>query len=199
MREGAVQGRLSATLHPSMTIVDRESAFGFEGSGGGTDIRELVIAALSLAIDDALDAELEHTSWSHTRKTDPGGELDCLALDERGRLLTIEVKPAAPRGTGAWAPAQALVYARLFQLLIRREGDGARRTLQEMINQRARLGLSQAATVPHDIAVVPVVAFGVPAPEEKREYESLVEHASTVARALARGNPSAPAVEWLSG
>jgi hypothetical protein len=54
-------------------MVDRESAFSFEGEDGGTTERELVIAGVARAIADALDVELNPTSWSHTRKTDPGG------------------------------------------------------------------------------------------------------------------------------
>jgi hypothetical protein len=195
LNEGAVQGRLCATQHQSLTVIDRESAFSFAGSGGATGC-EAVIAAVSLAIDDALASQLPDETWSHTRKAHQGGELDCLAVDEHGRLLAIEVKPATQMGTGAWAAAQALVYAQLFRLWLKRDGNVARRTLELMMEQRALLNLSQPRDLAREPPVVPVVAFGAPEPGEATRHDEAVRRAETVADALGRGNPAAPAVEW---
>ena len=196
MREGAVQGRLCAARHDSMTIVDRESQFSFEGEAGGSSKR--VIAEVAMPIAEALDAELEPASWTHTRKLEPGGELDCLAVDEVGRLLTIEVKPATEMGTGAWAAPQALIYAQLFDLWIRKDPVAARETLEGMIEQRVALGLSAPVSLDPEIPVVPVVAFGCPQTGETREHAMAVERAKTVAAAIERGCPEAPKVEWLT-
>ena len=147
--------------------------------------------------DTTLDTELSPNTWTHTRKTNPGGELDCLAIDDQGRLLTIEVKPADEMGTGAWAPAQAMIYAQLFRLWIRRNPELARSTLQTMADQRAKLGLGAPATLSPELPVVPVVAFGAPTADQAHVHQQAVSRAKLVADALRRGSFGAPLIEWL--
>jgi hypothetical protein len=53
-----------------------------------------------------------------------GGKCDLLALDSDGRLLTLEVKPKGV-STIVWAPAQAIVYARLLHLWTRNDPQAA--------------------------------------------------------------------------
>lgn len=111
--------------------------------------------------------------------------------------MTIEVKPSAEMGTGAWAAPQAVIYAQLFGIWISRDPVAARKTLARMIKQRATLGLSTSASLDPKVPVVPVVAFGAPDVGEAREHEIAVKRAKTVAAAIERGYPEAPKVEWL--
>ena len=87
-----------------------------------------------------------------------GGKCDLLALDSSGSLLAVEVKP---RGvpTIVWAPAQAIVYARLLHLWTRHDPQ-ASEIIAGMITQREELGLLTSRTPRPSAqpAVLPVVA-----------------------------------------
>jgi hypothetical protein len=87
-----------------------------------------------------------------------GGRCDLLAVNSAGRLLAVEVKPKSVP-TITWAPAQAIVYARLLNLWLRHDPDAAQ-ILSGMIRQREILGpISRHAPIPApQPGVVPVVA-----------------------------------------
>jgi hypothetical protein len=74
-----------------------------------------------------------------------GGKCDLLAIDSSGRLLAVEVKPKGVP-TIVWAPAQAIVYARLLHLWTRHDPDAAQ-ILSGMIASAASCS-SPAATRP---------------------------------------------------
>lgn len=157
--EGRVQGALCARLHPDLCVVDRESQFHIPHP-----MRKLVIddaSAPSLAVGEALMAR---RSWKPELRASIGGELDALAIDSRGRLLVIEVKPF---GLGATSgPLQALTYARIFAVWTHAVGWAqARATLAAMAEQRAILGLSHPQRLADNFEIVPVVAVGAPRTE----------------------------------
>jgi hypothetical protein len=81
----------------------------------------------------------------------------------------LEVKPkGAP--TITWAPAQAIVYARLFNLWLQHDPDAAE-ILSGMIEQRKRLNLikSQTPVLPSRLGVIPVVAVQRGVSQELRD------------------------------
>lgn len=89
------------------------------------------------------------------RPTTFGGRCDLLAIDSAGRLLAVEVKPKEA-STITWALAQAIVYARLFNIWLQHDPDAAE-ILSGMIEQRKRLNLlkSQTPVLPHGRASSP--------------------------------------------
>lgn len=82
-----------------------------------------------------------------------------------GYLDAVIPKAAAGRAavegapTITWAPAQAIVYARLFNIWLQHDPDAAE-ILSGMIEQRKRLNLikSQASVLPSRPSVIPIVA-----------------------------------------
>jgi hypothetical protein len=184
-REGPWQAAFCAHAHSDMCVIDREAAF----VGSTTPLYEAALAQHRAPVLAAL-AALGEKSWRRGALTKTlGGEVDALAIDASGRLLAIEVKPADERGTTAWAPAQALMYARLFETWSSRLGrPQARAVLQAMAAQRVELGLGTPAVLGDDFEVVPVVAIGEPSTsEEKRIQASALERLAEVRKALASG------------
>jgi hypothetical protein len=101
---------------------------------------------------------LENAPVPGARPKSFGGKCDLLALDSGGRLLTVEVKPRGV-STIVWAPAQAIVYARLLHLRTRHDPQAAE-IISGMMNQRQELRLLASRT-PRPLPmpeVLPVVA-----------------------------------------
>jgi hypothetical protein len=87
-------------------------------------------------------------------------QVEALAIDERGRLLAIEVEHGRETTSGTWTPAQAGFYATLCAAWVERRGDEAVESLRAVLDQRVRLGLAPALPVPSRPQVVPVIALG---------------------------------------
>ena len=122
-----------------------------------------------------------------------GGECDLLALDTKGRLLAVEVKP---RGTSTivWSGAQATVYARLIERWVRTPPQGTDQPLtilRAMVEQRALLGLAppRRAGLPENLPVVPVVAL------QRGAHPKYVQRLQTVQEALLTRGVGDPALE----
>ena len=81
----------------------------------------------------------------------------------------MEVKPKGVP-TITWAPAQAIVYARLFYLWLQHDPDAAE-ILSGMIEQRKRLNLikSQIPVLPSGPGVIPIVAVQCGMSQELRD------------------------------
>lgn len=177
--EGRVQTALCARLHENLCVIDREADF--HGAKPLKEV-ELEMAAPPLL---AVDAALADTDWGSTLRAKIGTEVDALAIDERGRLLTIEVKPS-----GTWdaagAPLQAVTYATMFhRWAAAAERETARATLHQMATQRKELGLSYVQMLRPGFETIPVVAVGSPADDnERRIEEGMFARMSEVVRAL---------------
>jgi hypothetical protein len=105
-----------------------------------------------------------------------GGKCDLLALDSDGRLLAVEVKPKGV-STIVWAPAQAIVYARLHHLWTRNDPQAAE-IISGMISQRQELHLLASRT-PRPVPmqeVLPVVAVQRGMSQKHRERLFAVRH-----------------------
>jgi hypothetical protein len=100
-KEGSVQAAVSSFGSARRPMLDREVMLHFRDTATKARIMGSVTADLL-----------------QSRPKSFGGRCDLLALDSDGRLLAVDVKP---RGVPAiaWAPAQAIVYARLLRLWAR--------------------------------------------------------------------------------
>ena len=153
--EGAVQAMICTRAADLFSVVDREAVIGFEN----TAARDQVYAEVQAPLQDAFQPDAAKKWWKPKKF---GGELDVLAIDKRGRLLTIEVKPGSSTSGIAWAPLQATFYAGLFEAWAAEQGPSAASAIRNMLQQRVDLGLTSAP--PRDVRfpleVVPVVAIG---------------------------------------
>jgi hypothetical protein len=156
--EGAVQTMLCANGGGSYRVIDREAVFDFRD----TRERERVHEELRTPLLNALDVPAPEGWW---RPPDSlGGELDLLAVDARGRLLVMEVKPAANLPGITWAPLQVSFYARLFQHWSKEIGGKSAEILNRMLRQRIAIGLEEesSVSVSYPLDIVPVVAIQDP-------------------------------------
>lgn len=165
-QEGMVQAAASAFSDGNRVMVDREAALHFRDQKTKDRIMAEVTEPIVKAVEGVDDVPGK-------RPQRFGGECDLLAVDDEGRLLTVEVKP---RRTGAirWAAAQATVYAKLFERWVNAEAAGtptAGEIVHGMLDQRQQLGLAKRispylADCPE---VVPVVAVQRGAPDTYME------------------------------
>jgi hypothetical protein len=158
INEGAVQAMLCANGGESYQVIDREAVFGFRD----TAERERVHTALRTPLLDALDVPTPEDWWRPPANL--GGELDVLAVDARGRLLVMEVKPAHTLTGITWAPLQVTFYARLFRHWSEAVGEEAAEILNRMLRQRIAIGLEEESSISlsYPLEIVPVVAIQDP-------------------------------------
>ncbi len=167
--EGAVQAAVSSFGSGKRVMLDREVLLHFRDTPTKKRVMDSVYADLLRATREAPVPGARPSSF--------GGKCDLLALDSSGRLLAVEVKP---RGvpTIAWAPAQAIVYARLLRLWSRHDPDAAT-ILSGMVEQRQRLDLIGTETpVPRpSLDALPVVAVqrGM-SPEHRHRLFAVLGH-----------------------
>jgi hypothetical protein len=156
--EGAVQAMLCAYGGESYQVIDREAVFGFRD----TAERERVHKALRTPLLKALDVPMPEGWWRPPASL--GGELDILAVDARGRLLVMEVKPADSLPGITWAPLQVSFYARLFRHWSEAVGEESAEILTRMLGQRIAIGLEQelGVSLSYPLNIVPVVAIQDP-------------------------------------
>ena len=156
--EGAVQAMLCAYGGESYQVIDREAVFDFRD----TAERERIHKALRAPLLDALDVPTPEGWWRPPASL--GGELDILAVDARGRLLVMEVKPADNLPGITWAPLQVSLYTRLFHHWSEAVGRESAEILNTMLRQRIAIGLEEASSVSlsYPLKIVPVIAIQDP-------------------------------------
>ena len=148
--EGSVQAAVSSFSSNKRAMLDREVMLHFRDTATRNRIMDQVSADLLHCLGTA--------PVPGTRPRSFGGKCDLLALDSSGSLLAVEVKPRGV-STIVWAPAQAIVYARLLRLWTRQDPQ-ASEVIAGMISQRKKLGLL-TGRIPRPSAqpaVLPVVA-----------------------------------------
>lgn len=153
--EGAVQAMLCTRASPLFSVIDREAVVGFTNTAERQAIHNALQDPLVAAcVPDAV------ASWFKPKRF--GGELDLLAVDDEGRLLVVEVKPASATSGITWAPFQATFYARLFSAWADEVGPASTAALESMLRQRVELRLTRDPLRPlrQPLEVVPVVAIG---------------------------------------
>ena len=137
-KEGAVQAAVSVFSTDERVMVDREVALTFKDTSTKTRIFEEITAPYLDAVKTVADVPGQHP-------TSFGGECDLLAVDARGRLLAVEIKPRNVSSI-AWAGIQATIYAELFTRWLRSPrsaaADQPEVIIRDMLGQRNRLGLA---------------------------------------------------------
>ncbi len=159
--EGAVQAAVSSFDSANRVMLDREVLLHFRDTPTKQRVMDSVTADLRLALSAA--------PVPGARPATLGGRCDLLAIDSAGQLLAVEVKPRGA-STITWAPAQAIVYARLFNKWLQHDPDAAE-ILSGMIEQRKRLNLikSQTPVLPSRPEVIPIVAVQRGGSQELRD------------------------------
>lgn len=157
LKEGAVQSSLCSGVSDDFRVVDREAVLGHTNTASRSATTDPISIALQQAL---LAADPGETWWPSLRsKVNFGSELDILAVDDAGRLLTVEVKAANAVAGIVKSPAQVAFYATLWSHWLS-ETDDSTEVLDGMLEQRARLGLGRPGPIEAPTTVVPVVALG---------------------------------------
>ncbi len=142
--EGHVHAALCAG-HGRFAVIDREAVIGFPNRERRTEIC------------DELRSQIQARIATAGRL---GTECDVIAVDDTGRLLVIEAKPANAAGAKHSVVAQVAMYALLFQRLVQQDFDSARLTMRAMLDQRVALGLSpDGFELVESMPIVPVVVI----------------------------------------
>lgn len=191
--EGTVHALLSNGSHHGLAVVNREASVSFRDKG----VRASRCAAWQAALVDAAQAVATNGPWWAAL---PGRRLgtspDFLAIDDAGRLLVLEAKPAAAGEGLVWSPLQVGFYARMWAALLA-EVPAARGQLEAELAQRQALGLlpdGACTTLAEPLQVVPVVGIGpgVVSPEVWRRLRAV----AAALTAAAAGPPVQPLEVW---
>jgi hypothetical protein len=134
--EGSVQAAVSSFGSSKRVMLDREVMLHFRNIATKKRVMDEVTSDLLAAVQDVPIPGARPSSF--------GGKCDLLSVDGRGRLLAIEVKPRRVSSI-VWAPAQAIVYARLFNRWLGEDPDAAT-ILAGMLKQRKQLKLAGPST-----------------------------------------------------
>ncbi|MGI8808704.1 MAG: PGN_0703 family putative restriction endonuclease [Acidimicrobiales bacterium] len=163
-REGVLHALLCSGQSKAYGVVQREAA---PWADGPPLVRDVVDATSDLIWAASQAAGRAEPWWPGIRdrgvRKPMGDELDVLAVDDQGRLLCMEAKPAEETAGIVWSVAQVLVYAELFARWVAQDPAAAASTIAAMAEQRAALGLLDAnwsAPLGTPFRVVPVVAIG---------------------------------------
>lgn len=155
--EGAVQAAVSGFSSAKRVMLDREMVFAFRDAV----LKKEMMTELSR---DLVSAAAAMRGIPGAPKTSFGGRCDVLALDDRGRLLAVEVKPKNT-GTIVWAGLQATMYARLLRRWLEEpvhaNWPSPQEVLTGLLEQRRALNprLRGPDRVSETPEVVPVVAL----------------------------------------
>lgn len=129
--EGAVQSAASSFGRDGTAVIDREFALQFRNR----QVRQRLLQSWTDDIVALLiEAPVLRDSPPHF-----GDRCDLVGISKRGELLAIEVKPRSVESI-VWAPAQAIVYARMLQYWLT-EDPAAPEILNQIAAARAELGL----------------------------------------------------------
>lgn len=197
--EGRVHAAICSGVSNDYRVINRETSHTFKDIG----IKERICAPISDSIYSAVEEHSNTEKWwpgvrynqKDKRSKKLGTSPDVLAVENDGRLLVIEAKPANALDGIAWGPAQVSFYAQLFALWI----ENAYRThqgLQQMLEQRKVLGLTPdgGGEIESSSQIVPVLAIG---PGEMRP--SALKRSLEVASVLNQASqkvPTSPIEIW---
>jgi len=158
--EGRVHALLSTSPHTGVTLINRETSVSFSNQPTKDQLCEGWATALTALL--RADGRSEPW-WINQLEKRLGTSPDFLAVDDAGRLLVIEAKPASAAAGITWSPAQVTFYSTMYAAWLAEAGEAARTSLEQQLSQRRTLGLvpgdadRQLAWPP---IVVPVLAIG---------------------------------------
>jgi hypothetical protein len=150
-----VQAAISAFRSTDRVVIDREAIMAFDSTPERSHTHKTLASDLLAALERP-----NAPAWWSARPHKLGGECDALAINNRGELLTIEIKPADTSSL-PWALVQVMHYATVFRAWSQQSGN-AHAVLQGMLDQRRDLGLTfcgESWTVANPVVVRPVLAF----------------------------------------
>lgn len=157
--EGAVHALIVGSSRTGFDVVNREASISFRNR-----------AALKNALAHAYPPHAVRAAWSAgaawqraLAASHWGTSPDVVAVDDQGRLLVVEAKPASAASGITRAPVQVAVYAGLWRAWLHEHGEAARDELEGQLAQRRRLGLLASGgsrRLAWPPVVVPVVAIG---------------------------------------
>jgi hypothetical protein len=161
--EGALQTAIARVVSSEFGVFQREVVPSFPSEA----IRDQLVDPLMERMWSAIESHPEQDKWwpgvrDRGAKPRSGLEIDLLGIDRMGRLLVIEAKPSDELKGLAWAPGQVRLYSEVMAMWLEND-PAAPDHINEMVDQRARIGLSTASHhVPTNgsIRIVPVVAVG---------------------------------------
>ena len=169
--EGFIQASLAKRFE-EFTVIDRESIISFRNE----DEKKRRLKRIREPIANALRSLQEDGDrWTASKRVGDqvasfgpknpsgfGGKLDALAVDNKGRILTIEVKGGYDTAGMGWTPAQVAVYKRIIEEWIEADPQAAREALAASLAQRRAIGMAGNQTVPVKgaLVVVPVIVIG---------------------------------------
>jgi hypothetical protein len=151
--EGTVHAALCSRR--ANAVLDRETAFRFNSRVE----RDSTLAAVRAPLKAALDMYVASATKALPRRPNLGQEVDAIAVEPDGALAIIEVKPKTQTGDIGWTPAQATMYARIFEHWIDCDPPAASEALRKMLAQRIRLRLGPVVALAEPIRIRPVIAL----------------------------------------
>ena len=163
--EGRVHAAICSGVADDYRVLNRETSHAFEN----VHVRDAICDPISDSIYTAVEAHSNTEKWwpgirynqKEPRSKRLGTSPDVLALDDSGRILVVEAKPANALDGIAWGPAQVSFYAQLFAHWFA-NAERPEEGLEAMLDQRRTLGLdpSEGGNVDPSSSVVPVLAIG---------------------------------------
>lgn len=184
LTEGAVQAAVSSYGKDRRVMLDREVIPSFWDK----ETKQRILARCK---EPLLKAVHSKDFKAGKVPTSFGAECDLLAVEEDGRLLAVEVKPARA-GAIAWVAAQATMYALVLQEWIDGDPDlPPRNVIDGMLEQRTKLGLAPQMDVnlPERLQITPVVAL------QRGASQVHLDRMAAVSEAIAKLRLTVPAPE----
>ena len=158
--EGRVHALIAGSAPTGFSVVNREASIAFANQ----PTKDRLCAGWEQTVKQALSLTRRTEPWwtaLSDRRT--GTSPDFIALDDAGRLLVIEAKPATAAAGITWGPAQVTFYAAMYAAWLTEAGEAAQASLRQQLEQRRALGLvaddgERSLGAPPE--VVPVLAIG---------------------------------------
>jgi len=180
--EGKVHALLAASANTGFSVINREASISFSNQ----PTKKKLVDGWTKAVGQALDTGDTSPWLTALRAKKLGTSPDFLAVDDAGRLLVIEAKPATAAAGIVGAPAQVGLYAAMYAAWLDQVGDAGTAELTAELVQRRRLGLVPGLAERFLAArpqVVPVLAIGpgVVSPEVWERVRSVAQALSSSA------------------
>ena len=160
--EGRVQSDWSQVVEPWIPF-DREAVLAYASTAEQNEGREFEQVRRA---HERIEELRRSRRWAQL--TQPGGEVDQLAVDTDGALVIIELKDASKSGA-YYAPLQLLQYVWEWHEAF----TAVRAGLQSLVDARVELGLTPSAVPRIGQRIRAVVGFGedLRSPKVRRRYD----------------------------
>ncbi|MDP9398648.1 MAG: hypothetical protein M3P96_12905, partial [Actinomycetota bacterium] len=165
--EGQVHALIAGSARTGFSVVNREASLAFANQPAKDRLCADWERTLKRAILTSGRTEPWWTALSARRM---GTSPDFIAVDDAGRLLVIEAKPATAAAGITWGPAQVTFYAATYAAWLAESGEAAQASLRQQLEQRRALGLlvdhgERALGAPPEVVPVLVIGPGMVSPE----------------------------------